>query len=704
MLWLRVLFFASPLALVLGAVWLFDRVEELRLADDTDALVYAIDEPVGYLNPLVPQTGITREVTELLFEPLLIRDDDLNLRPNLIDSWISQTLITIRCAGEEEAGESEAMIRSGEYLDDDMTLVDVAREGNVLTVALEGFDPTLETRLVGNFDAENLGDYTLIRLTVTNSIRNSFEAFLRDSVEKSQIAMLEYDGDTAVNMFVRGELDLFLRELDLYYESNSSLDPVVEELGQQSQTSYRQFLITLRNDVRWHDGTRFSADDVIFSYNELTQPGSPFGFAASFWFVEDLKKIDANRIRVVCGDTPATMLESWEKLPVIPKHLMPGGVESAEWIEFFRTPVGNGPYRIERRRKDGGIELVANEFFFRGAPEQKNVVYRQFGSLESVLLALRAERIDAIIPDERFTDWSERNPGVIRELRCLPRYQTFVAWNLERPPLDQRAVRLAMARAVDLSTVRRDTATTFQTATTSLFFPGVPYAGEGMDLPVYDPRSAERNLNESGFLMDETKGVRIDENGELLKFSLTVNEENPEHLRIAYALADQWAAVGITVEVEPMSWSEILTEKLVTRDFDAVMLGWELPFERDRFATWHSTNIGAGGGNICGLRNQIVDEILEQLRYETDLDAVKTLTGRLNGEIGGLQPCLFVCDSGRVLSLRRDGIKVVRPGDAGESSGQPVGIGKAGLHSVRPWWLRKEIDVNLRESPLRDES
>lgn len=703
MLWLRALFFASPLTMVLGGVWLFDSVTELRLSDESEALVYAIEKPVGFLNPLVPQTGITREVTELLFEPLLIRDDDLNLRPNLFDSWIFQTVVLVRCAGAEEAGEAEAKLRSGEYLDEDMKMVDVTREENVLTIALEGFDPTLETRLVGNFESENLGKYILIRLSVTNSVRNSFESFLENSVEKSQIAMLEYEGDTTVNMFVRGEIDLFLRELNLYYESNASLDPVIEQIGEQSHTSYREFLVTLRTDVRWHDGMRFSADDVVFSFNELTKPGSPLGYAASFWFVEKLEKLDPYRLRVLCSEAPSTILESWEKLPVIPKHLVQGGIENTDWIEFFRKPVGNGPYRIERRRNDGGIELIANEFFFRGVPMQKSVVYRRFGSLESVLLALRADRIDAIVPDERFTDWSERNPGEIQALRCLPRYQTFVAWNLDREPFDRGQVRTALARAVDLKSVLRDTATGFQTPTKSLFFPGVPYEGEPMNLPVYDPRSAERDLEESEFALDEKKGVRVDEDGEALKFVLTVNEENAEHLRIAAALADQWAGVGVTVVVEPMSWSEILTKKLMERDFDAVMLGWELPFERDRLSAWHSASIGEGGGNICGLRNQIVDEILERLRFESDPEAVRTLTGRLNGEIGGLQPCFFVCDSGRILSLRRGGIGVVRNAETEELNFQPVGIGKAGLHNVRPWWVRIGGEESVLGDPVSPE-
>ncbi|MEX2580987.1 MAG: ABC transporter substrate-binding protein [Verrucomicrobiales bacterium] len=702
MLWLRSLVFAAPLATGALGVWLFERVADLRFSHETEALVYAIEEPIGYLNPLVPLTGIDREVTDLLFEPLLTRDDNLNLRPNLIDSWTFQTVVTVRCSSEEAAGEAEAKLRSGEYLVDGMDLLALVRAGNVLSVTIEGFEPAVETRLLERFDPENLGGHLMIRLSVNHSVRDSLGAFLEGSVEKSQIEMIEYDGDTVADVFVEGDTDLFLRELRLYYGSNRSLDPVIETLGEQSHTSRHEMLVDLRRDVRWHDGARFTADDVVFSYRELTGRDSPFGFEGAFWFVEDLEKIDAYRLRVACRDTPAIILESWEKLPVVPKHLMGGGIGDGDWVEFFRRPVGNGPYRMTRRRKDGGVELAANPMYFRGPPLQEELVYRKFGSLESILLSLRSNRVHAIVPDERFSGWSDRNPGLIRELRGIPRYQQFVAWNLDRKPLDRKGVRLALARAIDLDAVLLDTAIEFQQPTESLFFPGMPYGGDKMTLPVYDPRSAERALEESGYSLDESRGVRVDEHGEPFALTLTVNEENGEHLRLARVLAEQWAGVGVTVKVTPLSWNRILTEQLPARDFDAVMLGWELPFERDRYQTWHSSSIDPGGGNFCGLRNQDVDEILEKIRHEPDSDRARDLTGRLNEKIAGLQPCFFVCDSGRIVSLRRETIEIVRPPVDGETSVLPVGVGKAGLRSVRPWWVRTEVARHLRSDASPD--
>ncbi len=224
MFWLRAILFSSPLLLMFGGAWLFDRVGELQLSVDKDALVYAIHEPVGLLNPLVPSSGITGEVTDLIFEPLLARDGKLQLVPNLIEKWSFQTLMTIRCSSEEAAGESEAMLRSGEYLKEGMELLALDRSESVLTLALRGIEADLDTKLLGGFTEGNLGDYLLVRLTLKHSVRESVEAFLKGAVEKTQVRMIDYLGDREANLFVRGETDLFLRELRLYYESNRSLE------------------------------------------------------------------------------------------------------------------------------------------------------------------------------------------------------------------------------------------------------------------------------------------------------------------------------------------------------------------------------------------------------------------------------------------------------------------------------------------------
>ncbi|MEM1442381.1 MAG: ABC transporter substrate-binding protein, partial [Verrucomicrobiota bacterium] len=462
MLWLRTFLYAAPLAIAFAAVLLFRAVSDLQLPGAGEALTTSVREPIGPLSPFGPIDGPTREVRDLIFDPLLIRDDDLNLRPHIIEDWKEQTVLVVRCASEEAAGEAEAMILSGELLSEGMTVLALDRIESVLSIALEGFEATLEEELLSNFDQELLGDYLLVRLRLKHSIRDSLETFLQSSVEKGQIKMLDYEGDEVANLFIQGDTDLFLRELELYYESNLSLSPEIEVVGEQSYTSSRELTLKMRSDVVWHDGRPVTAGDLLFSYEELTREGSSFPLKGSFWFLESLEMVDEFSLRGVCQETPAVMIESFEALPLLPAHLLADPSDEERWIRFAEKPIGCGPYRLSQRRSEGGIVLESFPAYFGSKPEQQWNVFRRFDSLESKLLALRSGRVDCLIPDERFTDWSRRNPGKVRQIRCLPRFQYLVAWNLDAAPLDQAEVRLALAKAIDLDSILQDTSTSFQ--------------------------------------------------------------------------------------------------------------------------------------------------------------------------------------------------------------------------------------------------
>jgi len=135
---------------------------------------------------------------------------------------------------------------------------------------------------------------------------------------------------------------------------------------------------------------------------------------------------------------------------------------------------------------------------------------------------------------------------------------------------------------------------------------------------------------------------------------------------------------------------------LLNREFDGILLSWEIPCELDRYAVWHSSRTGPGGTNFTGLADSGVDEILEKIRTETDPLLLKNLTSRLQKSIADLQTCLFLCDTGRILTLRTGALEVFRPQAGKEGKATPLSLGKAGLPHSRPWWVRQETLEKLR--------
>ncbi len=693
MFWLRWFFFSLPLWLGFGGAWLFRTVSEFQLTRESDALVHAINRPVGYVSPLAPADGIEGEIAGLLFEPLLRRDEQLNLRPNLLERWTSRTVVTIRCESEEAAGEAEARILADETPLRGPRPIALERTGPVIVAAFEGMGPDLAKPLLDALPKDLLGDYLLVRVRADHSVEKLVNAWLEGSLEKGQVRMLESNGDREVSLFVQGETDRLLADLRLYLGSNPATHPVLEEVGKRCHTSTSEMLLDLRPGVTWHDGTPFTSSDVVFSYETLTAPDSPLPLAENFRFVETLEALSPLRLRLRCRSLPGTMLESWEKLPLLPAHLLsrPKGPEAAAAsAQYLEQPIGLGPYRLDRRRSDGGIELVPHVGYHLGSPPEPRLRYRRFHSLESVLLALRSGTLDVIEPDERFTDWSERNPGTVETLRDVARFQHLVVWNLAHPPFDRIEVRTALARAANPGELLGDRTTEFEVPVTSLFFPSAPFVAEPFLLPLHDPRGAGTLLDDIGFALDETSSLRRNAAGQPLAFSLAVNAANAEHLRLARGLAEQWAAVGIEAHIEALPWEELVTKRLPRREFDAVLLSWELPLSRDCRELWHSAQAGPGGGNLSGLHDAEVDAILDRLREDSDPVKITESTAALHRALARLQPALFLCDSGRIVTLRKGAITMRPPGAA---SSQPLSVGKGGLRETRPWWVKTVATV-----------
>lgn len=689
MFWLRWIVFSAPLWLGFGGAWLFARVADFQLMRESDAIVHAIREPVGYLAPFGPVDPVSDEIAGLLFEPLLRRDERLRLQPNLLTRWSARTAITIRCESEEAAGETEARIRAGEAPGKGPRPVAIERTGAVIFVVYDSAAPELEETLLAALPEGLLGEHLLIRVRARHSAGGLVESWLEGSIEKAAVAMIEAVDAGEVRLFISGDPERLMKELRLFLEANPATDPRLEIVGKQSHSSERELLLDFREGVRWHDGAPFTARDIAFSWNEAMRPDAPLPLAKAFDYIESLEVAGPHRLRLRCRSIPGTMLESWERLPVLAEHLWRGPLDEATRESLLQNPVGLGPYRLDRRRKDGGVELVANEDSYRGVPREKRLRWRQFASLESTLDALRAKGLDLLEPDERFLEWTARNPGMMETWRDRPRFQQVVLWNLDREPFKRIPVRQALARAVDLAAILRDTATGFETPVTGLFPPGLPFVAEPMLLPLHDPRGAERLLEEEGFPLDGESGWHVDATGKPLGFTLVVAAENVEHLRLAHALAEQWAAVGVEVRVEAVAWAA-LVPRLGRREYDAVLVSWELPTSRDLRELWHSSAAGAGGGNLTGLSDPGVDRLVESLRDETDPARLPALVSDLQKAIAAAQPCLFVCNSGRILNLRKDALLLGQPG----AEPIPVPVEAGGLEATRPWWVRSVTLTN----------
>ena len=117
-----------------------------------------------------------------------------------------------------------------------------------------------------------------------------------------------------------GEISGYIFNGLVKYDKDSST--IIGELAQEFYYENDTTLIfKLRQDVTWHDGSKFSARDVLFTYNSLISPKVVSPYSTGFRFVESVEIVDEYTIKVVYKKPYFKALETW-MMGIIPEHIL----------------------------------------------------------------------------------------------------------------------------------------------------------------------------------------------------------------------------------------------------------------------------------------------------------------------------------------------------------------------------------------------
>ncbi|MDP3937792.1 MAG: ABC transporter substrate-binding protein, partial [Deltaproteobacteria bacterium] len=192
----------------------------------------------------------------------------------------------------------------------------------------------------------------------------------------------------------------------------------------------------LRGDVQWQDGTPFTADDVLFTYQTLIDPKTLTPYSESYKQVKRAEVLDPRTIRFTYDKPYCPALESWS-LAIVPKHLLAEPMAKGDDISklpFTRDPVGTGPYRLKDWQSQERIELVSNHDYFEGRPWIDRWVSRVIPDMATQFLQLKAGGIDemGLTP----TQWTRQTEtaafkGAFKKFKYPTNSYTYLGFNLK---------------------------------------------------------------------------------------------------------------------------------------------------------------------------------------------------------------------------------------------------------------------------------
>ncbi len=165
----------------------------------------------------------------------------------------------------------------------------------------------------------------------------------------------------------------------------------------------------LRTDVKFHDGTPLTAEDVAFSAKRITNPALKSSALSQFDQIVDAKAEGPGKVVLTTKTPYPVLLAQLVKLSIVPKAY----VERVGDQTFNLRPIGSGPYKLREWQKGVQVTLDANDGYWRGKPPFKTVMFRAVPDVSTRVADLKTSRADLIRllpPDEAIA--LKKEPGI----------------------------------------------------------------------------------------------------------------------------------------------------------------------------------------------------------------------------------------------------------------------------------------------------
>ncbi len=332
-----------------------------------------------------------------------------------------------------------------------------------------------------------------------------------------------------------------------YDEDKGEFKPLLAKSWKRIGDTVLEF--DLRDDVKWHDGKPFSADDVVYTIGWLTDPKTPLRFKSYWSWIDKAEKLGPYKVRITAkSPTPYDLARLAYLTVILPKHAHGA---AADKMAFSRKPIGTGMYRALQVDSSRGIILVRNPDYRHGGDTKPpsnigRVELRQIPEAGTRVAEFLAGQID-LLPRDIPLDQVEaldNMPGVV-VTAGQAQYYKYVAINATGrsglKPLSDVRVRKAIFMSINRDALANIAIGKLKNIARpgSMCWRNQAGCDYSIPLPAYDPQSAKKLLSDAGY-----------RNG----FDLTVTTFTNEGIRsVAEAVAGQLRKVGIRASVEPMT-------------------------------------------------------------------------------------------------------------------------------------------------------
>jgi len=445
--------------------------------------------------------------------------------------------------------------------------------------------------------------------------------------------------------------------------------------GYKISDDEKTYDISLREDAKWSDGEKFTADDVVFTFETIQNPEINSPLISAFAGVQ-VEKTGDYSVRFTLKEPFAPFLSSLT-VGILPQHIWSD--VPALGIKLAKTnlqPVGTGPWQFDKLIKDssGNVQnyiLSRNENYYQKIPYLQTLTFKFYTDYTQAASALKSQDVMALsfVPN----DLVEKIVGKNFQLHkfSLPQYTALFFNQTQDPDLKNDDLRTALAMALNKQDLINGALKGEGTIVNSPILKQTPSSSQ-ISYPIFDPAKADALLDKQwqkiqpeeyfklqydatlktrqneidaavknpsstpeevsstveSIEQDITDSVRQnmnsdqsfyrrDKNNNILSLSITTSDA-PEYQQVAEFVAKMWRAIGIQTDVQVVESHQISKDVLKGRNYQVLLYGEIMGADPDPYPFWHSSQIDYPGLNLALYLNRTTDKIIEDARATSD--------------------------------------------------------------------------------------
>ena len=432
---------------------------------------------------------------------------------------------------------------------------------------------------------------------------------------------------------------------------------------------------TLRDEAKWHDGKKITSDDVVWTFNTLMEKGHPF-YKYYYGDVSEVIKITENKVKFEFStNTNKELVLIVGQLPVLPKHYW----ENKNFEETtLDVPIGSGPYKVKSFDAGRSItyELDMDYWGFEnnivpikvGKDNMGSIRYDYYKDRGVEREAFKSGEID-FFSENTSKEWATGydidavTEGLIKK-ELIPHenpqgMQAF-AFNIRKDIFADKRVRKALSFAFDFEWTNKNLFYGAYKRTDSFFenselaSSGLPSQAELAYLNPYIDQLPKEIFNEeysnpktdgSGFIRNELQeatkllqeagwklrdGKLENSNGEPFEFEILL--VSPAFERIVLPFIDNLEKLGINASLRTIDSSQY-QKRIESFDFDMVVFTFSQSLSpgNEQRNFWSSGAADTNGSrNIIGIKNNVIDLLIENLINAKDREDLITISRALD--------------------------------------------------------------------------